>query len=174
MGNSSSQNGGFSSMRTRGMRESIMSMTYFQGLSCSISSGAGFDTHYYLSLLTGRGLCFAHRQLMANRGWHECQFENNRTCIGTRLVIDIQFGRTTSVLSNAMLPFSDVEAHNHLSFCLSEHLECLLLPVEVNLVESNALLRTLELRPPRGLFMIMQLGEGRQVVGLVGWLGVEK
>ncbi|CAK9174990.1 unnamed protein product [Ilex paraguariensis] len=66
MGNSSAQNGGSSSMRTRGMREFTMSMTYFQGLSSSISSGVGFDTHYYLSLLRGRGLLFADQQLMAN------------------------------------------------------------------------------------------------------------
>ncbi|KAM1212761.1 hypothetical protein ACFX2G_004342 [Malus domestica] len=41
-------------------------MPYFQQLSSSISSGRGFDTHYYQSLLKGRGLLFADQQLMAN------------------------------------------------------------------------------------------------------------
>ncbi|KAM4070987.1 hypothetical protein ACB094_11G027300 [Castanea mollissima] len=41
-------------------------MTYLQALSSSISSGAGFETHYYQSLLNGRGLLFANQQLMAN------------------------------------------------------------------------------------------------------------
>ncbi|PQM37594.1 putative Peroxidase 48 [Prunus yedoensis var. nudiflora] len=41
-------------------------MPYFQQLSSSVSSGAGFDTHYYQSLLRGRGLLFADQQLMAN------------------------------------------------------------------------------------------------------------
>nr|KYP39112.1 Putative Peroxidase 48 [Cajanus cajan] len=34
-------------------------------LSSSVSSGAAFDTHYYQSLLRGRGLLFADQQLMA-------------------------------------------------------------------------------------------------------------
>ncbi|XP_059444852.1 putative Peroxidase 48 [Corylus avellana] len=40
-------------------------MSYLQTLSSSISSGAGFGTHYYRSLLMGRGLLFADQQLMA-------------------------------------------------------------------------------------------------------------
>ncbi|KAJ1390987.1 Secretory peroxidase [Sesbania bispinosa] len=40
-------------------------MSYMQALSSSVSSGAGFDTHYYQSLLRGRGLLFADQQLMA-------------------------------------------------------------------------------------------------------------
>ncbi|KAK7324311.1 hypothetical protein VNO77_27844 [Canavalia gladiata] len=40
-------------------------MSYMQALSSSVSSGAAFDTHYYQSLLRGRGLLFADQQLMA-------------------------------------------------------------------------------------------------------------
>ncbi|KAF9617497.1 hypothetical protein IFM89_036701 [Coptis chinensis] len=32
-----------------------------------MSSGAGFDTHYYVSLMRGRGLLFADQQLMATQ-----------------------------------------------------------------------------------------------------------
>ena len=48
------------------MSESAVGMSYLQALSASISSGVGFDTHYYQSLLSGRGLLFADQQLMAN------------------------------------------------------------------------------------------------------------
>ena len=41
-------------------------MTYMQALSTSVSSGAAFDTHYYQSLLRGRGLLFADQQLMSH------------------------------------------------------------------------------------------------------------
>ena len=41
-------------------------MSYLQALSSSISSGAGFGTHYYQSFLRGRGLLFSNQQLMAN------------------------------------------------------------------------------------------------------------
>lgn len=43
-----------------------MGMSYFQELSPSLSSEGGFDTHYYKSLLSGRGLLYADQQLMAN------------------------------------------------------------------------------------------------------------
>ena len=55
-----------SSMASLKMSESAVGMSYLQALSSSISSGAGFDTHYYQSLLNGRGLLFADQQLMAN------------------------------------------------------------------------------------------------------------
>lgn len=44
---------------------SDQSMSYKQALSSAVSSGAAFDTHYYQSLLRGRGLLFADQQLMA-------------------------------------------------------------------------------------------------------------
>ncbi|CAL0326404.1 unnamed protein product [Lupinus luteus] len=44
---------------------SDLGMSYMQALSASVSSGAAFDTHYYQSLLRGRGLLFADQQLMA-------------------------------------------------------------------------------------------------------------
>ncbi|KAF8412699.1 hypothetical protein HHK36_000667 [Tetracentron sinense] len=50
-----------------GMEEPRAGMMYSQGLSSSMSSGTGFDTHYYESLLKGRGLLFADQQLMANQ-----------------------------------------------------------------------------------------------------------
>lgn len=53
-------------MPSRGMKASEFGMSYFQELSSSVSSGSGFDTHYYQSLLRGRGLLFADQQLMAN------------------------------------------------------------------------------------------------------------
>ncbi|XP_024632881.2 putative Peroxidase 48 [Medicago truncatula] len=40
-------------------------MSYMQALSSAVPSGASFDTHYYQSLLRGRGLLFADQQLMA-------------------------------------------------------------------------------------------------------------
>ncbi|RHN75036.1 putative peroxidase [Medicago truncatula] len=40
-------------------------MSYMQALSSALPSGASFDTHYYQSLLRGRGLLFADQQLMA-------------------------------------------------------------------------------------------------------------
>jgi len=40
-------------------------MSYMQALSSSVSSGSTFDTHYFQSLLRGRGLLFADQQLMA-------------------------------------------------------------------------------------------------------------
>ncbi|KAL3004465.1 hypothetical protein AAZX31_08G165800 [Glycine max] len=46
---------------------SKMGMSYMQALSSSVSSGASFDTHYYQSLLRGRGLLFADQQLMAEQ-----------------------------------------------------------------------------------------------------------
>ncbi|KAK7817059.1 putative peroxidase 48, partial [Quercus suber] len=55
-----------SSMASLEMSESAVGMSYLQALSSSILSGAGFDTHYYRSLLNGRGLLFADQQLMAN------------------------------------------------------------------------------------------------------------
>ena len=55
-----------SSMASLEMSESAVGMSYLQALSSSISSGVGFDTHYYQSLLSGRGLLFADQQLMAN------------------------------------------------------------------------------------------------------------
>ena len=48
------------------MSVAAVGMTYLQALSSSISSGAGFDTRYYQSLLNGRRLLFADQQLMAN------------------------------------------------------------------------------------------------------------
>ncbi|CAL0310785.1 unnamed protein product [Lupinus luteus] len=44
---------------------SKLGMSYMQALSSSVSSGIAFDTHYYHSLLRGRGLLFAYQQLMA-------------------------------------------------------------------------------------------------------------
>ena len=55
-----------SSMASLEMNEAAVGMTYLQALSSSISSGAGFDTHCYQSLLNGRGLLLADQQLMAN------------------------------------------------------------------------------------------------------------
>ncbi|KEH38615.1 peroxidase family protein [Medicago truncatula] len=40
-------------------------MSYMQALSSAVPSGAYFDTHYYQSLLRGRGLLFSDQQLMA-------------------------------------------------------------------------------------------------------------
>ena len=47
------------------MSESAVGMSYLQAFLSSISSGAGFDTHYYQSL-RGRRLVFANQQLRAN------------------------------------------------------------------------------------------------------------
>ncbi|KAL2331052.1 hypothetical protein Fmac_018633 [Flemingia macrophylla] len=44
---------------------SKVGISYMQALSSSVSSGTAFDTHYYQSLLRGRGLLFADQQLMA-------------------------------------------------------------------------------------------------------------
>ncbi|PRQ30529.1 putative peroxidase [Rosa chinensis] len=54
---------------SRGLSERFTTdgMSYYQQLSSSVSSGAGFDSHYYQSLLRGRGLLFADQQLMANK-----------------------------------------------------------------------------------------------------------
>lgn len=49
------------------MSESNTGMSYMQALTSSMSSGSTFDTHYYMSLLKGRGLLFADQQLMAER-----------------------------------------------------------------------------------------------------------
>ncbi|KAA0051118.1 putative Peroxidase 48 [Cucumis melo var. makuwa] len=48
------------------LRRSTLDMSYFQELSSALSSEGGFDTHYYKSLLSGRGLLYADQQLMAN------------------------------------------------------------------------------------------------------------
>ncbi|KAJ7982038.1 Peroxidase [Quillaja saponaria] len=48
---------------SRMMSESDIWMSYLQALSSSMPSGATFDTHYYRSLLKGRGLLFADQQL---------------------------------------------------------------------------------------------------------------
>ncbi|GAV91658.1 LOW QUALITY PROTEIN: peroxidase domain-containing protein, partial [Cephalotus follicularis] len=63
---SSDSDGSPALMRSRGMSESTLGMGDYQELSSSISSGAGFDTHYYQSLLRGRGLLFSDQQLMAD------------------------------------------------------------------------------------------------------------
>ncbi|KAG6683326.1 hypothetical protein I3842_12G006900 [Carya illinoinensis] len=47
------------------MNESAVGLSYLQTLSSSMSSGVGFDTHYYRGLLRGRGLLFSDQQLMA-------------------------------------------------------------------------------------------------------------
>ncbi|KAK4285681.1 hypothetical protein QN277_002349 [Acacia crassicarpa] len=52
---------------TRKLSESVPGMSYLQALSSSVSSGSKFDTHYYESLLKGRGLLFADQQLMAEQ-----------------------------------------------------------------------------------------------------------
>ena len=48
------------------MSESAVGMSYLQALLSSISSGSGFDTHYYQSFLRGKEHVFADQQLMAN------------------------------------------------------------------------------------------------------------
>lgn len=48
------------------MRKCTDKMSFNGSLITSISSGRGFDTHYYKSLLKGRGLLFSDQQLMAN------------------------------------------------------------------------------------------------------------
>ncbi|XP_022969409.1 putative Peroxidase 48 [Cucurbita maxima] len=48
------------------LRRSTLGMSYFQELSPSLSLEGGFDTHYYKSLLSGRGLLYADQQLMAD------------------------------------------------------------------------------------------------------------
>ncbi|KAK1586845.1 hypothetical protein Q3G72_006654 [Acer saccharum] len=54
-------------MRSRKMTELTAGMSYYQGLTSSISAGAGFDTHYFHSLLKGRGLLYSDQQLMADK-----------------------------------------------------------------------------------------------------------
>ncbi|KAF3438247.1 hypothetical protein FNV43_RR21008 [Rhamnella rubrinervis] len=62
----SSPAGSPASMPSQGKKASEFGVSYFEELSSSISSGSGFDTHYYQSLLRGRGLLFADQQLTAN------------------------------------------------------------------------------------------------------------
>ncbi|KAF7824365.1 putative Peroxidase 48 [Senna tora] len=47
--------------------QSDLGMSYMQALSSSVSSGEKFDTHYYASLLRGRGLLYADQQLLADQ-----------------------------------------------------------------------------------------------------------
>ncbi|XP_059639572.1 putative Peroxidase 48 [Cornus florida] len=65
-GNSSARNGAPSPIGSSAMNESNVGMGSYQEMLSSISSGSGFDSHYYQSLLRGRGLLFADQQLMAN------------------------------------------------------------------------------------------------------------
>ncbi|XP_028799600.1 putative Peroxidase 48 [Neltuma alba] len=51
---------------SRRLSQSDLGMSYLQALSSSVSSGSKFDTHYYESLLRGRGLLYADQQLMAD------------------------------------------------------------------------------------------------------------
>ncbi|TXG71271.1 hypothetical protein EZV62_006206 [Acer yangbiense] len=53
-------------MRSRKVTELTAGMSYYQGLTSSISAGAGFDTHYFHSLLKGRGLLYSDQQLMTD------------------------------------------------------------------------------------------------------------
>ncbi|XP_074276038.1 peroxidase 28-like [Silene latifolia] len=55
-----------SQSRLRNLIESTTGLSYFQSLAPFIFSGSGFDTHYYKSLLLGRGLLFADQQLMSD------------------------------------------------------------------------------------------------------------
>lgn len=48
------------------LMKSTLGMTYYPRFAASIASGAGFDGHYYQSLLKGRGLLYADQQLMAD------------------------------------------------------------------------------------------------------------
>ncbi|KGN44282.1 putative Peroxidase 48 [Cucumis sativus] len=48
------------------LRRSTLDVSNFQELSSALSLEGGFDTHYYKSLLSGRGLLYADQQLMAN------------------------------------------------------------------------------------------------------------
>ncbi|KAL9228035.1 hypothetical protein vseg_003653 [Gypsophila vaccaria] len=52
--------------RIRNLIESTTGFSYFQSLAPFIFSGSGFDTHYYKSLLLGRGLLYADQQLMSD------------------------------------------------------------------------------------------------------------
>ncbi|KAK9726072.1 hypothetical protein RND81_05G188100 [Saponaria officinalis] len=52
--------------RIRNLIESTTGLSYFQSLAPFIFSGSGFDTHYYKSLLLGRGLLYADQQLMSD------------------------------------------------------------------------------------------------------------
>ncbi|KAF8024407.1 hypothetical protein BT93_F1559 [Corymbia citriodora subsp. variegata] len=53
-------------MESRSLTKSDLGLTYFPQLVSLISSGSSFDTHYYQSLLRGRGLLYADQQLMAD------------------------------------------------------------------------------------------------------------
>ncbi|KAL3734059.1 hypothetical protein ACJRO7_023415 [Eucalyptus globulus] len=53
-------------MESTSLTKSDLGLTYFPQLATSISSGSSFDTHYYQSLLRGRGLLYADQQLMAD------------------------------------------------------------------------------------------------------------
>ncbi|XP_030474907.1 putative Peroxidase 48 [Syzygium oleosum] len=53
-------------MESRSLTKSDLGLTYFPQLVTSISSGSSFDTHYYQSLLRGRGLLYADQQLMTD------------------------------------------------------------------------------------------------------------
>lgn len=53
------------SLISKRMGRSELGMSYLQTLSASVSSGSKFDTHYYESLLRGRGLLYADQQLMS-------------------------------------------------------------------------------------------------------------
>ncbi|KAK1586710.1 hypothetical protein Q3G72_005347 [Acer saccharum] len=64
--NSSSVDVAPAPMRSRKMTELTARMSYYQGLTSSISSGAGFNTHYFHSLCKGRGLLYSDQQLMAD------------------------------------------------------------------------------------------------------------
>jgi len=55
----------FTVSKPMNVHHSNKGMSYMQALSSAVSSGASFDTHYYQSLLRGRGLLFADQQLMA-------------------------------------------------------------------------------------------------------------
>ncbi|XP_059639574.1 peroxidase-like [Cornus florida] len=60
-------NFGASPIGSRAMNECTVGMGSYLELLSVISSGPGFDSHYYQSLLRGRGLLlFADQQLMAN------------------------------------------------------------------------------------------------------------
>ncbi|GAV73517.1 LOW QUALITY PROTEIN: peroxidase domain-containing protein, partial [Cephalotus follicularis] len=63
---SSNNDGSPALMRSRGMSESTLGLGDYQELSFLISSRACFDTHYYQSLLRGRGLLFSDQQLMVD------------------------------------------------------------------------------------------------------------
>ncbi|EEF48779.1 Peroxidase 57 precursor, putative [Ricinus communis] len=53
-------------MMSREVKNPTNGLMFSQGLSTSVSSGTGFDAHYYRNLLRGRGLLFSDQQLMAD------------------------------------------------------------------------------------------------------------